>query len=234
MTNSRNLCSAEVGALLLLLQPVLLEPDALDGNEARGVHGAEVVEGVHRGLLLRVELLGLRAAAEDVGVALVQGEADLAVDAALREEQAVLDELALGREVHAVVQLVAPVVGDELVAQVADLRVHDETLEVQVGEAQDRHGGRVVAAAGLEADEAVLDNVDAADAVHVAELVERDEELDRLGVGLVGGDELGGDTLLEVDGDVGGLVGGDEGRLGHGPHVIRRGDIGVLKDTWAC
>lgn len=56
--------------------------------------------------------------------------------------------------------------------------------------------------------------------MHVSELVERDEELDRVGIGLVGCDELGGDTLLEVNGDVGRLVGGDERRLGHGPHVI--------------
>lgn len=124
--------------------------------------------------------------------------------------------------------------GDELVAEVADLGVHDETLEIQVGEAEDGHGGRVVATTGLETDETVLDDVDTADAVHVAELVERDEKLDRLGVGLLGGDELDGDTLLEVDGDVSGLVGGDEGRLGHGPHVIRRRDVGVLKDTWGA
>lgn len=64
-----------------------------------------------------------------------------------------------------------------------------------MGELEDRHGGRVVAATGLESDEAVLDNVDAADAVGVAELVERGEEFDGVGVGFLGGDKLGGDTV---------------------------------------
>jgi hypothetical protein len=206
-------------------------PDALDGNEASRVHGAEVVEGIHRRLLLRVQLLGGAGTAQYVGVTLVQLEADLTVDTALREQQTVLDELALRRKVHAVVQLVAPVVTDELVAQVAHLSVHDKTLEVQVRKAEDRHGGRVIAATALKTNEAVLNNVDATNTVCVAELVQRDEELDRVGVSLLGGDELNGDTLLEVNGDVSGLVGSVQRALSHGPHVIRRGDIGVLEDT---
>ena len=231
VSQPKGLRSAKVGTLLLLLQTVLLQPDALDGNEASGIHRAEVVECVHRRLLLAVELLGLTAAAKDVCVTLVQCEADLTVDTALREQQAVLDKLTLRREVHAIVQLVAPVVRDELIAQVADLCVHDQTLKIQMCEAKDGHGGRVVATAGLQTDETILDDIDTADAVHVTELVERDEELDRLGVSLVGCDELGRDTLLEVNGDVGGLVRGDKGRLSHGPHVIGRRDIGILENT---
>jgi hypothetical protein len=118
-----------------------------------------------------------------------------------------------------------------LVAQVADLCVHDETLKIEMGETEDGHGGRVVAATGLEADETVLDNVDTTDAVVETELVQRNEELNGVGVCLLGCDDLGGNTLLEVYGDVGGLVGCVEGRLGHGPHVLGRGDIGVLEDT---
>jgi hypothetical protein len=87
-------------------------------------------------------------------------------------------------------------VGDELVAQGADLAVHDEAFEVEMSELEDRHGGGVVAAAGFEADEAVFDNVDAADAVGVAELVESGEELDGVGVGLFGGGELDRDTWV--------------------------------------
>ena len=100
-----------------------------------------------------------------------------------------------------------------------------------MGEAQDGHGRGVVAATGLETDEAVLDNIDAADAVGVAELVERGEELDAVGVRLLGCDELRGDALLEMDGNVGGLVGGRERRLRHGPHVVRGGDVGVFEDA---
>ena len=46
-----------------------------------------------------------------------------------------------------------------------DLAVHAQRLQVQVGRVEDRAGRRFVDAARLEADEAVLDDVDAADAV---------------------------------------------------------------------
>lgn len=218
-------------SLLNLLQTILLQPNALDRNEARGIHRAEVIQRIHRRLLLAVQLLRLAAPAEHIRIAFVQAQPHLAVDPLLREQQRVLDELTLGREVHAVVELVAPVVADELVAEGAHLGVHDEALEVEMGEAENGHGGGVVAAAGLEADEAVLDDVDAADAVGEAKLVEEGEELDRVGVRLVAVDDGNRDTLLELDGDVGGLVGGVERRVGHGPHVVWRGDVGVLEDT---
>ena len=58
-------------------------PDSLDGNETGGVGGLKVVQGVHGGLLLGVELLGAGGATEDVDVALVAAETDLTVDALL-------------------------------------------------------------------------------------------------------------------------------------------------------
>lgn len=100
-------------------------PDALNGDEASRVHGAEVVQGVHGRLFLGVELLRSTGATEDIGVALVELQPDLTIDPALREQQAVFDELTLGGKVHAVVQLVTPVVADELIAQVTDLGIHD-------------------------------------------------------------------------------------------------------------
>jgi len=36
-------------------------------------------------------------------------------------------------------ELVAPVVANELVAQAADLGVHNETLEINMGQAKDGH-----------------------------------------------------------------------------------------------
>ena len=119
----------------------------------------------------------------------------------------------------------------ELVTQVAHLSIHDQTLEIQMCKTQDGHRWGVVAAAGLEANEAILDNVDAADAVCEAELVESGKELDRVGVCFVGGGELDGNALIEVDGDVGRLVGCIEGTVGHGPHVVGRGDIWILEDA---
>ncbi|KAJ8129107.1 hypothetical protein O1611_g4528 [Lasiodiplodia mahajangana] len=71
------------------------------------------VEHIHATLVLRVEVGGLAGAADDVGVALVGDEADLAIDLALRELYSVLDELTLGDEAHVLftvrgVQIVNP------------------------------------------------------------------------------------------------------------------------------
>lgn len=89
----------------------------------------------------------------------------------------------------------------------------------------------VIAATALETDEAVLDNINTANTVGVAELVESVEELNGVGVCLLGSDELSGDTLLELDGDVGRLVRGVQRVGGHGPHVSGRGVVGVLQNT---
>lgn len=119
----------------------------------------------------------------------------------------------------------------ELVTDGADLGVHDKALEIQMRQLEDRHGGGVVAAAGFEANEAVLDNVDAADAVGVAELVERNKELDGVGVRLLWGDDLCRDALFELDGDIGGGRGRIFGGVGHGPHVGGRALVRVLEDA---
>lgn len=70
---------------------------------------------------------------------------------------------------------------------------------------------------------------DTANAVLLAELVEEAEELDRVGGSLLGSHDLDGNTLLEVDGDVGGLVRSVERRDSLGPHVLGGSDIGVLE-----
>lgn len=57
-------------------------------------------------------------------------------DALLGVDEGVLDELALGGEVETVVEDLGPGVGDELVAEGADLAVHDETLDVEMGVAE--------------------------------------------------------------------------------------------------
>jgi hypothetical protein len=72
---------------------------------------------------------------------------------------------------------------------------------------QDRAAGRLVDAARLHADEAVLDEIEPADAVVAAELVELGQQRRRRHLLAVDGDRV---ALLEADLDVGRLV----GRLG--------------------
>ena len=78
-------------------------------------------------------------------------------DPFLTEDQRILNEFALGREVEPVVEQFGPVMRHELIAQAPDFAVHSEGFGVQMGEAEDGHGGGVVAASAFEADEAVLD-----------------------------------------------------------------------------
>jgi hypothetical protein len=60
----------------------------------------------------------------------------------------------------------------ELVALEHDLAVHGEGLDRAVRGVEDGAAGGLVDAAALHADEAVLDEIDAADAVLAAEFVE--------------------------------------------------------------
>jgi len=150
-------------------------------------------------------------------MSLEQSQPHLSIDPLLGEHERILHKLALRTEVLAVVEQVTPRMRDELVTERADFAVHDQTLEVHVGVAQDRHGRGVVAAAGFEADVAIFDNVCAADAVDFAEGIQLGEELDgALDGGKAGvwrGDG-GGDTFGEGDGDVFGGVGRSKGVVG--------------------
>lgn len=81
---------------------VLLDPNALDRDKTGGILRCPVhIERIHAALILRVEVRGLAGAADDIGAALIGDEVDLAINLALRELYGVLDELTLGREVHA-------------------------------------------------------------------------------------------------------------------------------------
>ena len=90
--------------------------------------------------------------------------------------------------------------------------VHGDHLELLVGKVQDGAARRLVHAAVLHADEAVLHDVDDADAVRAADGVELLDDLRGLHALAVDGD---GRALLEVDGDIGGLVRGLEGGNAH-------------------
>src|SRR5205823_2797120 len=82
-----------------------------------------------------------------------------------------LEHLALGREPEAVVDE-AGVARHQLVLEVHSATVERDALYATMRGEQDRTTGRLVDPARLHADEAVLDQVEAADAIVVAELVE--------------------------------------------------------------
>lgn len=169
----------------------------------------------------------------DRNVSLVQLEPDGSVDGPLRRRNGGGDKLPLGREEVTVVEDVGEGGGDELVSERSDVPVEGETLEVHVRDSEDGRSGGLVASSRLDSDEPVLDNVDSSDPVLSGERVEGEEDLDRVGDGLLGGENvnLGGDTLGELNQDVLGRGGGVLGVGGELPHVSGRGRVGVLKDT---
>ena len=83
---------------------VLLETNGRNVDEASGLGGGEVTNLIHGGLGHVVELLSLGGATENGNGALVGAAADLTVDGLLGSGDGALKELALGGEVHAVVQ----------------------------------------------------------------------------------------------------------------------------------
>lgn len=175
----------------------------------------------------------LGRSALDNNVALVELQADETVDGALAGGDRGDDELALGCEPVAIVEDPAKLDGDELVAERANIAVEREALDVHVCDAKDGRCGGLVASARLDADEAVLDDVDASNAVLASQRVELKEHVDRVRVLFVlGGDgDLHGQALLELDGNAfrgSGSVFGSGGQL---PHVIWRCGVGVLKDA---
>ena len=109
-----------------------------------------------------------------------------------------------------------------------DLAVEGERLQRAVGDVQDRAAGRLVDAARLHADVAVLDQVDSADAVAPADVVEPGEQDGRRRALAVDANGVAG---LEVDLDVLGPVGSLLGRDAEEEHVLVRLAPRVLQDA---
>jgi len=120
-----------------------------------------------------------------------------------------------------------------LISHSSDVSVQGHSLEIHVGDSEDGSGGGLVTPSRLDTDESVLDDVDSSNTVLSGEGVQGKEDLDSVGntLPIGGGGNLDGDTLEELDGNLLGLFGGLLGRSGQLPHVIRRGLVGVLKDT---
>ncbi len=113
-----------------------------------------------------------------------------------------LQGAALGAPPVAVVDQ-AGVAWHEVVLEVRHFAVEAHRLDGAVRLEQDGAAGRPVAAARLHADIAVLDQVEAADAVFAADLIQRGEQLVGLHLLAVEGDGI---TLPEFEIEVLGLV----------------------------
>ncbi len=111
----------------------------------------------------------------------------------------------------AIVQDLAKLRRDKLVAQAADVAVERQALNVHVCDAQDGCAGALVAPTRLDADEAVLDNVDPPDAVLPREGVEREENLHGVGPCLVPRSNFEGRPVLNSIVICSGTSGADSG-----------------------
>jgi hypothetical protein len=169
----------------------------------------------------------------DNHIALVQLQADDAVDSTLTGRDRADDELALGREPVAVVQDPAELDSDKLVSESTDVPIERETLDVHMGNTQDRGRRRLVAAARFDANETVLYNVDTTDTVLASECVESKEDVDRICVLLllIWNGDFDGKTSFELDRDAFGGRRSIFGGRGELPHVIGRGGIRIFEDT---
>ncbi len=214
------------------------ETEGVEGDEAGGV---VLVVGFflaafHGGDGFGIHAEG-RAAAGLHDVAFVELQADFPGHRFLGLGDEGLDGDALGGEPEAVVNELG-VFRDEAVADVHGLAIDDEGFQVAVGGEEDGAAGGFVDAARFHADETVLDDVDAADAISPAEEVEDAHDTvgseEGVAVPLAGGfdvaelGEEGGEVVvLEADGvaffeknlDVFGLVGGVFGGNGEDIHV---------------
>ena len=72
-------------------------------SNLRSVFGAKSFKRVHRRLSLGVEVAGFARASDNVSVTLVDHHVYLAVNALLRENDGILEELSFRAEIHAVV-----------------------------------------------------------------------------------------------------------------------------------
>lgn len=100
-----------------------------------------------------------------------------------------------------------------------------------MGKASNGEAGSIVAATGLETDEAVLNDIDTANTVVVTNLVEELEEFNRTSGLLAIDNDLDGDTLLKDDGELLGSVGGVLGVNSAGPELLGGSVVGILKNA---
>ena len=220
-------------SLFRLHLAIFLQSNRLDFDETASLGGFEASDLVHTRFALVVQLLRLRRPAHDDAVALVQPDPDLAIDAFLGLDDACFEELTFRREVQTIVEDTGPTDGDELVAESTDFAVQGESFEIHVCRTEDGQTRGLITAAALQADEAIFDNIDAADAVFPSQCICSEKQVSGVGLGALGGGRnLDGQAFLEVDKNIFGLVGsGHDGIGGQLPHISWWGGVRVLQDT---
>ena len=148
---------------------------------------------------------------------------------------ALLQELPFWGEVQPVVQDLAVVECDELITQGTHFAVKDQPFEIQMRASQHRQARGLVAPPGLEADKAVLDDIDAAYAVAAGDRVAGEEEVERIRDSLVLPgffvEEFDRNSLFEHEREVFGSIGCGFGILCQLPHVCWGSGIGILKNA---
>jgi hypothetical protein len=222
-------------ALFQLHLAIFLETDSLDADKAGGIDRFKSANLIHGALAGIIQLLRVAASTENIEASFIQSAANDSIDASLRGDDAGFEELALGREVQAVVEDFGVVEGHELVAESADFAVKDQAFEVDVGRSETGQPRCLVAASRLEADEAVLDNVSAAHAVLAGQGVDGQEELDGVGDGLGSPVDAVGEScreaFAECEGKVQGCRGSVERVRGELPHVFWRCRVWIFEDS---
>ena len=152
------------------------ESEAVEADEASRI--ALVIPALyafHRCDLVVVERI-LRLASGGDDVPLVELQANGAGDELLTFVHESLQRLAFWREPKSVVNEFG-VFRDEAVAQMLDLAIHREAFDLLVGLHEDGAARCLVDTTAFHADEAVLDEVNAADAMLAAKFVEGLENL---------------------------------------------------------
>jgi len=210
----------------------LFDADRFNLDESRGILGLEASEFVHGRFTLIVQAL-VREPALNGDIALIEAEPDGSIDSPLAAWDSAGNKLPLGAEEVAVVENLGKVVGDELIPQGTDVPVESQALDVHMGYAEDGSGGGLVATTALDANEAVLYDVDAADTISTSGGVESEEDVDGIGVGIliIGKDDFDRETALKLDGETFWSVGSIGWGLGELPHVVRRSAVGVFEDA---
>jgi len=206
---------------------VRLEAHGVDADETVGI-GRVVVKGVTTSLNVHGSQVGvvqgLRAgAAADDAVALVELEFDHTLHVALGKVNRVADQVHFRGEPESVVAE-AGEFERHVFCDALDLPVHGHALQIHVGRAQQSAARGFVDAATLDADKAIFDNVDAANAVLSGNFVAVEKDFERIGLDGAVRDvgDLGRHSLDELNLDSLGCVRGGLWRFGHLEHGVVR------------